>query len=425
MQPAADASVGDWLAWLETLHPADIELGLERVRVVAERLDLLAPRAEVITVAGTNGKGSVCAFAEALLLADGQRPGLYTSPHLTQYNERVRVQGREIDDAALVASFAEVAAARGDVPLTFFEFATLAALAHFRAEGATPIILETGLGGRLDATNIVASDVAVIASIGLDHQEWLGPDRDAIAAEKAGIARADRPLIMAEPDPPPAWPGIAAATGAREVRVGRDYRVERTRDDSVWRWHYGRHALAQLAPPRLLGGYQIDNAAAALTALTCLRGEPPARACVDAALVRAHVPGRFEVVAAPVEVIFDVGHNPQAAERLAQGLERRPSAGRTRAVIGMYRDKAVEAVGHALAGVVDEWYCADLPGPRGLPAAELAQRLGEAVGGAREPGCHASAADALAAAHRCSQAGDRIVVTGSFATVAGARAVFL
>lgn len=420
MPVALAASVDKWLAWLETLHPADIELGLERVAVVADRLALRRPPIPIITVAGTNGKGSVCGFLEAILLAGGYRPGVYTSPHLARYHERVRVGGREIDSADLVTSFEHVESARGNTALTFFEFATLAALAHFQRAQADVIILETGLGGRLDATNIVDADVAIITSIGLDHMEWLGTDRNAIAREKAGIGRPGQPMIVAEPDPPDDWPAIVAAVGAREIRAGRDYWTEVAGDS--WSWHSPQRVLADLRLPTASQDYQRANAAAAIAGLVQLGPDWWQPAALASGVTGAQIPGRFEVIAGPVEVILDVGHNPQAATQLAASLAGRPTAGRTLLVIGMYRDKDVEQVTAQLAPMTDRWLIAGLEPPRGLSAAELANRIS-----ARSVNAHwcDTPEAALRAAWVEAAPGDRIVVTGSFATVARVRALFL
>lgn len=417
-----------WLTWLETLHPASVELGLGRVAEVAERLDVAQPAAPVITVAGTNGKGSVCAFLEGIALAEGRSPGLYSSPHLGRYNERVRLGGVDIDDAALIASFEQVEAARDDVPLTFFEFGTLAALVCFRARRVDPIILEVGLGGRLDATNVVAADVAVISSIGVDHVEWLGRDREAVAAEKAGIARSDRPLVIAEPDLPGGWYRVVAATRAREIRYGRDFAAGTDADGGWWLKH-GAGRYEGLPPPALLGECQVRNAATAAVAWTALTGSPPSSSAVATALRSTSIPGRMEKVYLKnrdVEVIFDVAHNPQAASEAARGLAAMPASGRTLCVTGMYADKDVAGVARALAPCVDAWLCATLEPPRGLAASELAAQLtasGE-VTAATVADCGGLDA-ALAAALRSAVAGDRVLITGSFATVAQLRGHFL
>lgn len=425
MRPQPDAAIDEWLDWLATLHPHEIELGLERTADVAARLGLLESAAPVITVAGTNGKGSVCAFLEAMLAVSGCRVGLYTSPHLVRYHERVRIAGREIDDVGLRTSLTRVDDARGDIPLTFFEFGTLAALERFRAAAVDVIVLETGLGGRLDATNVIDADVAVITSIGVDHAEWLGSDRRAVAYEKAGIARRGRPLVMADPDPPAGWAEIVARTGALETRRERDYGHAWCRDGAEWSWWMGGRSLEALPPPALAGGYQVDNAATALAALHVPGAPAPSDAGIRAGLRRARVPGRFEVMPGDVEIILDVGHNPQAAATLARSLAERPPAGRTLCVIAVYADKDVAGIVAALGGLVDEWFCAPLPAPRGLAAALLAGHIADQVTTGSPAWCCTSPEAALERARAVAAAGDRIVVTGSFATVARTRGHFL
>lgn len=425
MRPGADAAVSQWLDWLETLHPAEIELGLERTAAVADRLGLRDAAVPIITVAGTNGKGSVCAFLEAILAAAGWRVGLYTSPHLERFHERVRAAGNEIDDTALRASLAAVDAAREETPLTFFEFTTLAAVQHFRATDVDVMVLETGLGGRLDATNVFAADVAVISSIGVDHAEWLGTDRNDIAREKAGIARAGRPLVVAEADLPTAWDDIVAATAAAEIRQGRDYSAQLEAGGETWCWRQRNHVRHGLPMPVLAGGYQLANAAAAVTALTALRGVPPEPAALAAGLRWAHVPARFEILPGSVETILDVGHNPQAAAALARSLRERGGAGRTLGLIGVQADKDVEGIVAALADVFDAWYCVTLPPPRGRDAASLAAHVRAAIAPDVAVQAYDEPVMAAEAVRAAAAVGDRVVVTGSFSTVARMRGHFL
>lgn len=421
--PTTASPLARWLAWLDSLNPAAIELGLDRVRRVAERLEAARPRLPVITVAGTNGKGSVCAFLEAILLADGWRPGVYTSPHLARYNERVRVGGHEATDQELVDAFAAVESARGTEPLTFFEFGTLAALEHFRVAGADVLVLEVGLGGRLDATNVIDAAVAVVCSIGLDHAEWLGNDRLGVAREKAAVGRRGRPLICAESDPPAGWDALVAELGVDEWRVGRDYSAALADESGVWSWCGANGGIAGLPAPGLVGSCQRANAAAAIAALAALEGAVPRHAPTAAGVAQCRVPGRCEVFPGPVETILDVAHNPQAAASLALALHERRCIGRTWAVLGMFADKDVEAVTQCLAPLVDGWFCADLPAPRGLSGRAVAERAAAPPGGrvrlAGDPAAAWRAAVAVAAP------GDRILVTGSFATVAPVRALFL
>ena len=405
----------DWLRWQETLHPRTIELGLERVRTVLRRLRSDAPPFAVITVGGTNGKGSCVAFLDAILRAAGYRVGAYVSPHLLRYNERIRVDGVEASDEALCQTFARIDAARGDISLTYFEFGTLAALERFREAGVEVAVLEVGLGGRLDAVNVVDADAALVTSIALDHTDWLGPDRDSIGYEKAGIFRASRPAICADPDPPPRLLEHARALGARLRRVGVDYDFSRV--GATWRWQSDAARVAELPLPTLAGEQQLSNAAAALMTLTSLRDRLPVdAAAIRAGLTQAWLPGRFQIVPGPVEWILDVAHNPAAAAVLAHHLSHRACVGRTRAVLGLLADKDADGVIQALAGVVDEWRPVTLAGARGRTSADLAARLRSAGIQAVSP--HDDVASAWQAARADAEAGDRIVALGSFHVVA-------
>ena len=407
--------LADWLAHLETLHPDAIALGLERVRRVRDVLGL-APAFPLVTVAGTNGKGSTCAYLEAMLAASGYRVGLYTSPHLLRYNERVRVAARAAADADIVASFAAVERARGDMPLTYCEFGTLAAVWHFQRAGVNAGVLEVGLGGRLDAVNVFDADAAIVTTVDLDHMEYLGPDRETIGYEKAGVYRAGRPAICADPAPPSSVLRHAADIGADLRLAGRDYGYEPGADG--WRWH-GREAVcADLPLPCVAGAYQLHNAAAAIAALLSLPGalSVPRRA-IEQGLQGARLAGRFQRVAAAPEVYLDVAHNPQAARALAANLAALPPAGRTLAVAGLLADKDREGVLRAVISAVDAWFLADLGGARGASAhslGEILRRLAPAVPAT----LHGHPAHALADALEAARPGDRILVFGSFHTVA-------
>ncbi len=408
------ATLDDWLRWQETLHPRAIELGLERPRTVLRRLQPEPPPYTVITVGGTNGKGSCVALLEAMLRAAGYRVGVYTSPHLLRYNERIRVNGADADDESICQTFARIDEARGDHSLTYFEFGTLAALELFRDAGVEVAVLEVGLGGRLDAVNIVDADAALVVSVGIDHVDWLGPDRDSIGFEKAGIYRPGRPALCADPDPPPRLLDYARNLGAHFQQVGRDYGFART--GQTWRWWRGESRLDGLPPPALAGAHQIGNAAAVLATLFSLRHRLSIRPdAIRAGLSRARLPGRFQVIPGPVEWILDVAHNPHAAAVLADNLRERPCAGRTLAIVGLLADKDAGAVIRALAGVVDDWRAVTLVGPRGRAGADLVALL-------RDLGARATASDdvvaACRAARRAAGPGDRIVVFGSFHTVA-------
>lgn len=410
------ATLDDWLRWQETLHPKAIDLGLDRVRTVLRRLQSEILPFIVITVGGTNGKGSCVAFLDAILRAAGYRVGAYTSPHLLRYNERIRVNGVEVDDAALCRTFARIDAARGDIfSLTYFEFGTLAALEQFQEAGVEVAVLEVGLGGRLDAVNVVDADAALVTSIALDHTDWLGPNRDSIGYEKAGIYRPGRPAICADPDPPPRLLEHARAIGARLLRIGPDYGFART--GATWRWWSGAARFDALPPLALAGEHQLGNAAAALITLTSLRDRLPVdEAAIRSGLAQAWLPGRFQVIPGPVEWIFDVAHNPAAAAALAHHLRNRPCAGRTRAIMGLLADKDADGVIQALASAVDEWHPVTLTGARERIGVDLAMRLHSAGIQAVTP--HDDIASAWQTARAVADAGDRVVVLGSFHVVA-------
>ena len=373
----------------------------------------------MITVGGTNGKGSCVAWLTAFLAAADERVGTFTSPHLTRYNERIAVDGVDVDDAGLCAAFEAIDRARGATSLTYFEFSALAALLVFRDRGCAVAVLEVGLGGRLDATNAVDADVAVVVSVGVDHTDWLGPDRESIGFEKAGIYRAGRPAVCADPTPPASLVAHVAAIGARAVQVGRDYTFA-VHADGRWDYHGVRAAYRGLPAPCLPGAVQYGNAAAALAALEALPGRgPPAHATVAAGLGRARLHARYERVGERPDVIVDVTHNPDGARVLAAQLAADRPAGRTYAVCGMLADKAIAATLGELDRVVDEWLLAPLPGPRGARAEELAARAAEARLAGRVTTCDSVAA-ALARARALAAPQDRIVVFGSFLTAAAA-----
>jgi dihydrofolate synthase/folylpolyglutamate synthase len=414
-------TLSQWLAWQETLHPRAIDLGLERVHEVAGRLDLLPPTYRVITVGGTNGKGSCVAFLDAILRAAGYRVGAYTSPHLLRYNERIRVDGRAVDDATLCRAFARIDAARGDISLTYFEFGTLAALALFREAGVAVAVLEVGLGGRLDAVNILDADAALVTVVDIDHTEWLGPDRDSIGFEKAGIYRAGRPAICADPAPPLSLVTHAEALRALFFQVGRDYIFQC--GTTHWRWRHGGVQWEELPLPRLFGRHQIGNAAAVLMTLSTLSAQLPISiAAIRRGLQQAQPPGRCQILLGPVEWILDVAHNGHAANALVQGLRDRPCPGRTWVVLGMLADKDAATLACTLDGLVDGWLAATLEGPRGRTGAQLADTL-EQSGVTASVDSFTGVPEACLAAARQAVPGDRIVVCGSFYTVAQALTV--
>ena len=414
-------TLGEWLDYIEQQHPESIELGLERVREVAARQGLDKPASRVITVGGTNGKGSTVAFIEAIARAAEMKVGSYTSPHLLRYNERVRIDGRDASDAELVAAFESVEAARADTPLTYFEFGTLAALWLFQQADLDLAVLEVGLGGRLDAVNLVDPDVAVITTVDIDHVDWLGNDRESIGFEKAGIARAWKPLVLGEIDSPSSVLRHAYAIGANAIRLGSDFFHEPV-DATHWRWRDPGFEV-ELPIPALAAPVQRANAATAIAALRALDIGLPDTALTEG-VAAAMLPGRLQrFKVAGIPVIVDVGHNPQAARELAAWLQAEPVAGRTLAVFAALADKDVEGIVDALKGVISQWLLAGLESVagRGQPVAGFAARLADTA--AAEGSRHASVSLALEAALTEARAGDRILVFGSFHTVAEALAI--
>ncbi len=417
-------TLNEWLARLESLHPKAIDMGLERVSEVGRRLGLKFD-CPVITVGGTNGKGSTCAMLESILLQGGYHVGLYTSPHILKFNERARIDGRSVDDEALCAAFARVEAVRGDVSLTYFEFSTLAILSLFAAAGLDAVILEVGLGGRLDAVNIIDADVAIVTSIDLDHMEYLGDTREKIGFEKAGIYRPGRAAICGDPSPPQSLIDHATAICAELWLFGRDFNYSGDRQQ----WNYGGRAMRRnsLAYPSLRGANQLLNASAALAALEALRDRLPLGAQeVRSGLVLVDLPARFQVLPGRPAVILDVAHNPHAAATLAQNLDNMGFHRYTFAVFGAMADKDVTGVIEQLGERIDHWYLCDLPLPRAASAGSLAEvlrasgfRESGATGKERSIRCFASPADAYAAARDHAGENDRIAVFGSFLTVAG------
>ncbi len=407
------STLPDWLAFIERQHPNAIAMGLERVRDVAARMGLDKPAPHVVTVAGTNGKGSTVAFVEAIARAQGLRVGAYTSPHLLRYNERVRIDGHDVDDDALIEGFEAVEAARSETPLTYFEYGTLCALWLFARAGLDLVVLEVGLGGRLDAVNIVDADAAILTTVGLDHQDWLGGDIEAIGFEKAGIARPFKPLVLGDDDPPASVLRHAYAIGAPAWRIANDFFAEPV-DAGHWRWREVGYEIVLPLPMQAQGApVQLRNAACAIAALRAL--DLPLE---DAALARgvadAAVAGRLQRFERDgVEIIVDVGHNPQAAAALADWLRTQPKR-RTLAVYAALADKDAAGVVAALAHEVDGWLLAGslAAGPRGSDAAALAQRLAgtAAAAGAR----HADVAGALAAALAQAAPDGRVLAFGSF-----------
>ena len=407
-----------WLDYQQQVHPKSIDMGLERIGAVARTLGIGKPARTVITVGGTNGKGSTVAFIEAIARAAGLRVGAYTSPHLLKYNERVRIGGVDAADAALVDAFERIEAARGDVPLTYFEFGTLAALLLFEAADLDLAILEVGLGGRLDATNLVDADGVVITTVDLDHQDWLGDDRETIGVEKAGILRAGKPAVLGEKDPPSSVLRRAYALGAFAIRGHSDYLIDDL-GDGAWRWREPGYAI-DLPPPALAAPVQRDNAAAAIAILRAL-DLPVGDAAIVAGVRDARVPGRLQSLGGAPETVVDVAHNPQGARQLAAWLAGKPK--RTVAVFAALADKDVAGIVQPLSGHIASWHVGPIvdAGSRGLDADTLAARLASALPDAAIHR-HASLAAARTAAAVEARPDGRVLVFGSFHTVAEALA---
>lgn len=417
-------TLAEWLAHCEHLHPKTIDLTLARMQVMRERLGL-ALAVPLVVVAGTNGKGSSCAMLEAIALQAGYRVGVHTSPHLVHFEERCRIGGIAVDAAALLPHFAAVEQARGDVALTFFEFTLLAIVRLLASTPLDLVVLEVGLGGRFDAVNAFDADCALITSIDLDHMEYLGPTREAIGFEKAGIMRAGRPVVVSDPMPPQSVVDRAAAVGADLWRSGRDFSF--SGDRQQWNWAGRERRYNGLAYPALRGANQLLNAAGVLAVFEALRAQLPVTAqAVRAGLARVELPGRFQIVPGQPTLVLDVAHNPHAAATLVQNLDQMGFYPRTHAVFGAMRDKDIADMLCRVAPLIDHWHFADLPAPRAASAKTLLELHAELVrsGACRGPAGataegHASPSLALRSALAAADPADRILVFGSFFTVGG------
>ncbi|RYX88901.1 MAG: bifunctional tetrahydrofolate synthase/dihydrofolate synthase [Comamonadaceae bacterium] len=425
LNPTTPQTLADWLAHCERLHPKTIDMGLDRVKSVAVRMGLVFD-CPVITVAGTNGKGSTCAMLEAILMESGFRTGVFTSPHLVHFEERCRIRGDIVKAEQLVDSFAKVEAARlqGEaVSLSYFEFTTLAILNLLRESNLDVVVLEVGLGGRLDAVNLVDTDCAVITSIDLDHTELLGNDRDSIGFEKAGIMRPGKPVIVSDPVPPASIAKHAAAIGADLWRLGVDFSF--SGDKQQWGWattkERGARRYAGLAYPALRGANQLVNASGALAALAALRDRLPVTAqAVRVGLSMVELPGRFQIVPGQPTLVLDVAHNPHSVAALAENLDAMGFYPCTHAVFGAMVDKDLAPMLGRMEPLVDKWYFTDLPTARAAEAEDLQARW--QAGSTRPDATSAtfdSPREALQAAVAAANPTDRIVVFGSFYTVGG------
>lgn len=411
-------TLDEWLAYCERQHPKTIALGLDRVKSVARAMGL-SFECPVVTVAGTNGKGSTCAMLEAILLQAGYRTGVYTSPHLVHFEERCRIRGEIAKPGELVPHFERVEAARGDTPLTYFEFTMLAITDLMAASQLDVVILEVGLGGRLDAVNIFDTDCAVITSIDIDHVEFLGPDRESIGREKAGIMRTGKPAIVGDPVPPQSVVDHANEIGADLWLLGRDFNFQG--DKQQWAWAGRGRRYAGLGYPALRGANQLINASGVLAALESLRGQLPVTAqAVRNGLSMVELPGRFQIVPGRPALVFDVAHNPHSVAALAANLDAMGFYPVTHAVFGAMADKDLESMFRKIGPIVDRWYFTDLPMARAATAANL-QATWQASESRRDvrASTHASPKDAFDAAMAAADPADRIVVFGSFSTVGG------
>ena len=408
----------DWLAWQESLHFTAIELGLDRCNRVAQRMGLLKLDSRIISISGTNGKGSSAAMLDSMLRTSGYRVGTYTSPHLIRYNERICIDGIQVTDEQLCRSFDRIDRARGDISLTYFEFGTLAALDIFQRADLDIVILEVGLGGRLDAVNILDADVALVVTIDLDHEKWLGYTREAIGREKAGIFRRRRPAICSDPDAPASVAACARETGAEFYQAGREFSC--TVNSDTWTWKSPGAIYETLPKPGISNDRQVQNAAGVLMALETLADEfPVSPDTVRACLRDFRLAGRFQIVPGETPCILDVAHNRQAVSALVENLGKFPSAGETHVVIGMLKDKNHGAVFEKLAEVADHWYLAELQEDRAASVTELTGALASYVD-LEKVGQFRTVRGALAEVGSRTRIGDRIIVTGSFVTVGAA-----
>ena len=417
-RPVRFNTLDEWLRWQESLHATEIELGLERCRQVAANLGLLEPSYTVISVAGTNGKGSSVGMLDTILRKAGYSVGSYTSPHLVRYNERIRINGEEASDEALCRAFERINAARGDISLTYFEFGTLAALELCHAAKVDVAVLEVGLGGRLDAVNVLDADAALVTAIDLDHQNFLGDTRELIAVEKAGIYRHGKPAICSDPNPPVTLRDYATDIGARLSVLNDDFRIINHADN--WDWSYGDNCWNGLPYPDPFNSCQVTNAAGVLMVLHELKDHLP----VDVDVIREglagfRLNGRFQVIPGELQYVLDVAHNRHAAQTLLDNLRHVPSRGHTHVIIGMLRDKDRKSVFEVLNAVADSWHTISLTNSRGTEAEVLTAEL-EAMQTGKPVTTHDTMSVALGAVRSRATTGDRVLITGSFLTVGAA-----
>ena len=410
-------SLPEWLRWQETLHFTEVDPGLERVSKVWQQMEGAADLPfKVITVAGTNGKGSSVAILDAILRAAGYKTGTYTSPHLLRYNERITINGKACEDEQLCQAFDKIDGARSDISLTYFEFATLAAVDIFCQQQIEIAILEVGMGGRLDAVNLFDADIALITPISLDHVTWLGNDRETIAFEKAGIIRSQHPVVCSEISPPETVLNYANSLQSPVFIANQTF--EYVQEDTIWNWSNSEQEWSNLPLPNLAGRYQLQNAAAVLQVIALLIGQgyEIKQQSIELGLNNVHLAGRFQRIAGQVEHIFDVTHNKQGADNLAELLTEQHYSGKTIAVLAMLKDKDVSAVATALSKAIDIWWIAGLDCQRGMSANELADRLKVIIPEERVKQEN-DVEQAYRHALNHAKQGDRLLIFGSFHTV--------
>lgn len=414
------SSLSEWLSWQEGLHPSTIELGLERVNQVFNRLHSASAPCPIMTVAGTNGKGSSVALLESIYQSAGYQTGVYTSPHLIRYNERIHLNGEEVTDDAICEAFERIDQARQQAPeisLTYFEFGTLAALDIFYRAKPDVMILEVGLGGRFDAVNILDADVALITSIGIDHTDWLGHDRETIAKEKAGIMRKGKPVIFSSPDIPKSIEEVANEVGAKLYQRVKDFDWKNGQVYASWDWKSEKHQRTALPHSNLRGNHQLDNAAGVLMAVECLSGKLSVnQKQIKSALLSVSILGRFQCVIGNPMHILDVAHNEASMACLAELLSSQVCGGNNVAVLGMLKDKAHAKALSVMLPEITKWYIADLDVPRGAKSAQLADVL-TGLDENTDVSCFESVKQAIAAADSEAKEGDRVIIFGSFYTV--------
>ena len=414
-------TLDEWLSWQESLHTQSIDMGLDRIRPVFDRLIDKPLATKSIVVGGTNGKGSTSAFLESIYVAAGYRVGVYSSPHLFKYNERVRVNGEQVSDVQLCEAFEKVDKIRGETSLTYFEFGTLAAFNIFQKTKLDVVILEVGLGGRLDAVNLVDADIAIVTNVDLDHESWLGDTREKIAYEKFGIARQNTPVIFADDEPPANVTELCESHQCQLLSIGKDFGFTQQQDS--WQWWSENKKLFSLPFPSLHGFHQLKNASTALLAVHLLADAlPVSMAHIRVGLSKAVLPGRFDVVQeANNLIIFDVAHNPHGIRAFVKQLNQIPKLGNNYLVLGMLEDKNLEAVIGELESQVDYWYLGGLSIPRGLSVSDLQTRVSSVVQDKNNVSAFENVEKAFVTAYQQLKTNDKLLVLGSFYTVAEAQ----